>query len=215
MQFLAATNNLKKQEELLRILAPLGIRVLTAQQAGITLEDVKETGTTFLENALLKARAGCARCGLPCVADDSGLAVDVLDGAPGVYSARYAGEHGNDAKNNAKLLKELQDVPKEQRQAHFACAVYIVFPKDDVFPESDFSPDGRTLFAEGRCEGRIAEVPQGTGGFGYDPLFIPAATETPDASPTMAELDAARKDAISHRGAALRQLAELLRKTIN
>lgn len=111
MDFLIATHNLKKRDELARILSPLGIRVLTAEEAGVALTDVEETGQTFEENAYLKAESGCRESGLPCIADDSGLEVDALGGAPGVYSARYAGEHGNDQKNNALLLKNLQAVP--------------------------------------------------------------------------------------------------------
>ena len=117
MDFLIATHNLKKRDELQRILAPLGVHVLTADEAGIDLSDVEETGTTFMENALLKARSGCKESGMPCIADDSGLCVDALDGAPGVYSARFAGEHGNDAKNNAKLLGLLESVADGKERA--------------------------------------------------------------------------------------------------
>ncbi len=191
--YLIATHNLKKRDELQRILSPLGIRVLIAEEAGVDLTDVEETGTTFEENALLKARSGCAESGMPCIADDSGLAVDYLDGAPGVYSARFAGEHGNDPANNAKLLKELENVPDEKRTARFvsvSCCVY---------------PDGRELIARGECEGYIGYSPKGDGGFGYDPLFIPVDS---GGELTMAQLTPAQKDAISHRGRALKLLAE-------
>ena len=149
MDFLIATHNLKKRDELARILSPLGIRVLTAEEAGVALTDVEETGQTFEENAYLKAESGCRESGLPCIADDSGLEVDALGGAPGVYSARYAGEHGNDQKNNALLLKNLQAVPAQQRTARFVSSVCCVFP------------DGRQLTVRGACEGTIAFEPRG------------------------------------------------------
>ena len=143
MDFLIATHNMKKRDELQRILSPLGVHVLTADEAGVDLTDVEETGTTFEENALLKARSGCKEGKMPCIADDSGLCVDALDGAPGVYSARFAGEHGNDDKNNEKLLSLLSDVPPEKRTARFVSTVACVFP------------DGRELVVRGECEGKI------------------------------------------------------------
>ncbi len=191
MDFLIATHNLKKRDELQRILLPLGIRVLTADEAGVDLTDVEETGTTFSENALLKARSGAKEGNMPCIADDSGLCVDALDGAPGVYSARFAGEHGNDAKNNAKLLDLLKDVPQKARTARFVSAVACVFP------------DGRELTVQGTCEGVIGYEPKGQNGFGYDPLFYVGAR-------TFAEFSPAEKDAVSHRGNALRALANAL-----
>ena len=127
MDFLIATHNMIKQAELQRILAPLGINVLTADMAGIELSDVDETGTTFEENAFLKADSGCKESGMVCVADDSGLMVDFLDGAPGVYSARFGGEHGNDAKNNEKLLGLMKDVPDSERTARFVSCVCCCF----------------------------------------------------------------------------------------
>ena len=193
MDYIIATHNMKKRAELQRILAPLGIRVLLAEEAGFTLTDVEETGVTFEENALLKAESGCRETGLPCVADDSGLTVDALDGAPGVWSARYAGVHGDDEANNRKLLEALAGVPAEERGAAFvsvACCVY---------------PDGRRLFARGECRGRIGFEPHGDGGFGYDPLFLPEAYGFQTA---MAVLTAAQKDAISHRGRSVRALAK-------
>ncbi len=193
MDFLIATHNLKKRNELQRILSPLGVRVLTADEAGMDLTDVEETGTTFRENALLKARSGCQESGMPCIADDSGLCVDALDGAPGVYSARFAGEHGNDAKNNAKLLELLKDTPKEQRTAQFVSCVACVFP------------DGRELTVQGACQGVIGYAPKGAGGFGYDPLFYVGDR-------SFAEFSAEEKDAVSHRGNALRALAKELPK---
>lgn len=193
MDFLIATHNLKKRDELQRILSPLGITVLTADEAGVDLTDVEETGTTFEENALLKARSGAKEGNMPCIADDSGLCVDALDGAPGVYSARFAGEHGNDPKNNQKLLDLLKDVPKEERTARFVSAVACVFP------------DGRELTVRGTCEGLIGYAPKGENGFGYDPLFYRGER-------TFAEFSAAEKDAVSHRGNALRALAKELPK---
>lgn len=191
MNLLIATHNQKKQAEMQRILSPLGFDVLTAEQAGVTLTDVEETGTTFRENAYLKAKAGCDETGYPCVADDSGLCVDALDGAPGVYSARYAGGHGDDDANIRLLLKNLQGLPKEQRTAHFACAVCVVFPS------------GKTIEVEGQCRGWIGFERQGSGGFGYDPVFMVE-------NKSFAELTAKEKDQISHRGDALQKLAAAL-----
>jgi len=194
--YLIATQNMKKRDELQRILSPLGIRVRIAEELGISLSEVEETGDTFEENALLKAGSGCAESGLPCIADDSGLAVDALGGAPGVYSARYAGEHGNDALNTEKLLSELADTPPEKRTARFICAACCVYP------------DGREITARGECEGAIAYECRGNGGFGYDPVFLPAAVQAVSGvQPTMAELSNSEKDQISHRGKALTALA--------
>lgn len=187
-EFLIATHNMKKRDELYRILSPLGIDVKTADQLGIEITDVEETGKTFYENALLKAQSGCRESGMPCVADDSGLAVDYLVGAPGVYSARFAGVHGDDERNNDKLLKLLADLPPEERTAHYVAVVCCVFPNGDV------------ISARSECEGYIGFERIGDGGFGYDPLF-----RVGDKS--MAQLTAEEKDAISHRGNALRALA--------
>ncbi len=187
-EFLIATHNMKKRDELYRILSPLGIDVKTADQLGIEITDVEETGETFYENALLKAQSGCRESGMPCVADDSGLAVDYLVGAPGVYSARFAGVHGDDERNNDKLLKLLADLPVEERTARYVAVVCCVFPNGDV------------ISARGECEGYIGFERIGDGGFGYDPLF-----RVGDKS--MAQLTAEEKDAISHRGNALRTLA--------
>lgn len=193
MDFLIATHNLKKRDELQRILSPLGVHVLTADEAGVRLTDVEETGTTFEENALLKARSGAKEGNMPCIADDSGLCVDALDGAPGVYSARFAGEHGNDAKNNAKLLDLLKDTPQDRRTAQFVSAVACVFP------------DGREFTVRGVCRGAIGYAEKGTGGFGYDPLFYVGER-------SFAEFAAEEKDAVSHRGNALRKLSAELPK---
>ena len=191
MRFLLATHNRKKQAEMQRILSPLGIEVLTADMAGVALTDVDETGETFRENAFLKADSGCRESGLPCIADDSGLCVDALDGAPGVYSARFSGVHGDDNANIAKLLAALKDVPDEKRTAHFACAVCVCFP------------DGRKLELEGRCNGKIGYEKQGSDGFGYDPVFMVGAR-------SFAQFTADEKDAVSHRGNALRKLCKAL-----
>ena len=191
MDFLIATHNMKKRDELQRILSPLGVHVLTADEAGVDLTDVEETGTTFEENALLKARSGCKEGKMPCIADDSGLCVDALDGAPGVYSARFAGEHGNDDKNNEKLLSLLSDVPPEKRTARFVSTVACVFP------------DGRELVVRGECEGKIGYEKRGENGFGYDPLFYVGER-------TFAEFTPEEKDAVSHRGNALAALEKQL-----
>ena len=196
MDFLIATHNMKKRDELQRILSPLGVHVLTADEAGVDLTDVEETGTTFEENALLKARSGCKEGKMPCIADDSGLCVDALDGAPGVYSARFAGEHGNDDKNNEKLLSLLSAVPPEKRTARFVSTVACVFP------------DGRELVVRGECEGKIGYEKRGENGFGYDPLFYVGER-------TFAEFTPEEKDAVSHRGNALRALTKALPAYLN
>lgn len=191
MDYIIATHNMKKRNELARILSPLGVNVLTAEQAGVELTDVEETGETFAENARLKSQSGCRESGMPCIADDSGLMVDALDGAPGVYSARFAGEHGNDPKNNALLLEKLKNTPDEERTARFVCTVCCTYP------------DGREILVEGKCEGKIGYEVKGDGGFGYDPLFMVG-------DKSFAELTAEEKDKISHRGNALKALAKAL-----
>lgn len=191
MKFVIATHNKKKCEEMSRILSPLGVEVYTAEMLGIELTDAEETGKTFAENAKIKAFSGCKESGYPCIADDSGLCVDALDGAPGIYSARYSGEHGNDEENIKKLLFSLKDVPDEKRTAHFTCAVCVCFP------------DGREINLEGRCEGKIGYEKHGDGGFGYDPVFM-----IDDRS--FAEFSKEEKDAVSHRGNALRELVKVL-----
>lgn len=192
MRYIIATHNTKKLTELARILSPLGIEAVTGEAVGCPLPEVEETGTTFLENARLKAASACTATGLPAIADDSGLMVDALDGAPGVYSARYAGEDASDADRNQKLLRELRDVPASARGARFVSAICCVFP------------DGGEVAAEGMCPGSIAFETRGEGGFGYDPLFLTASGKT------YGELTAAEKDAISHRGQALRLFAQRL-----
>lgn len=193
MKYIIATHNMKKRNELARILEPLGVEVLTAEQAGVELTDVEETGTTFEENARLKSESGCKETGMPCIGDDSGLMVDALDGAPGVYSARYAGDHGNDPANIALLLENMKDVPDEKRTARFMCTVCCTYP------------DGSEIVVSGKCEGKIGYEPKGDGGFGYDPVFMVG-------DKSFAELTAEEKDKISHRGNALKALAEALAK---
>lgn len=191
MKFIIATHNMKKRAEMERILSPLGVEVLTAEMAGVTLTDVEETGTTFEENAVLKAESGCRESKMPCIADDSGLVVDFLGGEPGVYSARYSGEHGNDEANIQKLLKNLENVPDEKRTARFVCTVCVFFP------------NGEKLLVEGKCEGKIGFEKHGDNGFGYDPVFMVGEK-------SFAELTSEEKDKISHRGNALRKLVKAL-----
>lgn len=186
---LLATHNAHKVEEFRAILALLDgagdtFRVLSYRDVP-EIPDVEETGTTFAENALLKAEAG-AKLGYITVADDSGLAVDALGGAPGIFSARYAGVHGDDAANNRKLLSELDGVT--DRGAHYVCAIACVFP------------DGRRFTVEGTCEGEILKAQRGEGGFGYDPLFL-----IPGTGKTFAEMTPEEKNSRSHRTAALKR----------
>lgn len=195
MKILLATHNMKKREELQRILSPLGIEVVLADDIGCNLRDVEETGTTFEENALLKAKAGCEDSGLPCIGDDSGLCVDALNGAPGVFTARYAGGHGDDEANMDKLLGELENVPEEKRTARFVCTCCCVFP------------DGKQIDVRGECEGMILRERHGNGGFGYDPIFSADGLN-------FGEISAEEKDRMSHRGKALRLLADELKKII-
>ena len=182
MNMIIATHNAHKIEEFGRILAPLGITVQTAE-----LTEAEETGTTFRENAYIKAKSACDETGLPCVADDSGLSIDYLNGEPGVYSARYA-EPG---KRKATVLEKLKGVPEEKRGAHFTSAICCVFPNGDI------------LTAEGTCEGSILFAPRGENGFGYDPVFRPDGFDR-----SMAELTMEEKNAISHRGKALAQFKQ-------
>ena len=139
MDFILATNNMKKLAEMQRILSPLGINVVTAKMLGKQLEDVEEDGKTFEDNAKLKARAACKEMNMPAIADDSGLCVDYLDGAPGIFSARFAGEHGNDEKNNDLLLEKLDGVPLEKRTAHYVCAICCTFPDANAMALSALS----------------------------------------------------------------------------
>ena len=191
MKIIIATHNKHKLAEMSRILSPMGYEVVTDTDLGIELSDVEENGETFLDNARIKAESGCKESGYPCIADDSGLCVDALGGAPGVFSARYSGVHGDDDGNNRKLLKELDGVPAEKRTAHFACAICVSFP------------DGSEVTATGKCEGYIGYEKKGSNGFGYDPLFMVGDR-------SLAEMSAEEKDAISHRGNALKELQKIL-----
>lgn len=194
---LLATHNAHKVEEFRAILASLakdtgkGYRVLSFRDVP-DIPEVEETGTTFAANALLKAEAG-AKSGYITIADDSGLSVDALGGAPGIFSARYAGGHGDDEANNKKLLAEMQG--KTERGAHYVCAVACVFP------------DGRHFTVEGTCEGEILTAPRGSAGFGYDPLFL-----IPGTGQTFAEMTADEKNARSHRTVALKRFVEKIQE---
>jgi XTP/dITP diphosphohydrolase len=194
-RIVVATGNRGKLAEIGEILR--GSEFDIVPQSGFDFEPAAETGDTFLANALLKARHAASETGLIALADDSGLVVDVLAGAPGVYSARYAGDDASDEQNIAKLLRALQDQDAQNRAAEFRCVAVVVFP------------DGRSapLVAEGKWRGRIAMSRHGQGGFGYDPVFF-----DPVPGKCAAEMTAAEKNARSHRGQALRRLAELLRE---
>ena len=189
-----ATANPGKLVELDRILAASGAGVeLVSLREFPGAPDVRETGATFAENALLKARAIAAFTGLPAVADDSGLCVDALNGMPGILSARWAGRHGDDDANLALVLAQLTDVPDDRRGARFACTAALALPS------------GAEHVTEGTVHGRLIDVPRGSNGFGYDPIFVPDGY-----TQTTAELDPAEKDSISHRGRALRALAPVI-----
>lgn len=198
MEFCAATGNAGKLKEIRRILEKQGHTVKSQKELGIDL-DPEETGTTFAENALIKAKAICEVCKLPTIADDSGLAVDALAGAPGVYSARYSGVHGDDEANNDKLLAAMAQVLPKNRSAKFVSAVCI------------YLPDNRHFTCMGECPGKVGSERHGTNGFGYDPIFIPDSVGLPDGSlkkntedRSYAQLADSEKDAISHRGNAMR-----------
>ena len=191
MDFLIATHNMKKRDELSRILKPVGVRALLAEEAGVDLTDVEETGTTFEENSLLKAKAVMEASGLPAIADDSGLCVDWLNGAPGIYSARYGGL-ADDKARYTLLLQNMRGAT--DRAAHFHTSIVCCFP------------GGEVLQADGDCHGTIAFAPRGEGGFGYDPIF-----NVPSLRKTFAQLTAEEKNAISHRGNALRAFAAELK----
>lgn len=195
MDFILATNNMKKLAEMQRILSPLGINVVTAKMLGLTLEEVEEDGETFEDNAKIKARAACRATNMPAIADDSGLCVDYLNGAPGIFSARFAGEHGNDEKNNDLLLEKLEGVPMEKRTGYYVCAICCTFP------------DGKEIVVRGECYGHIGFERDGNEGFGYDPLFLVDGK-------AFGRYTAEEKDKISHRGKALRLLTKELEKVI-
>lgn len=193
-ELVLASANAGKQRELAVLLEPLGVRLRLASEWG--LPSAPETGDSFLENALLKARAAARALGLPALADDSGLQVDALGGRPGVHSARYAGVDASDGQNNALLLAELAAQPPEARRARYRCVLALVRTADDPAP----------LLGEGSWEGRIAPAPAGDGGFGYDPLFIPEGQQQ-----TVAQLPAAYKQSVSHRARAATALLAAMR----
>lgn len=199
MRLLVASRNAKKLGELRRVLEAEGIVGIEPVGLDEVLEfpEEPEDGATFAENALIKARSGAAATGLPCLADDSGLAVDALNGMPGVLSARWAGRHGDDAANNALLLAQVSDVPDDRRGAGFVSACALVGP----------GVPGGEVVQEGRWPGRLLREPRGEGGFGYDPIFLPEGSDR-----SAAELSPQEKDAASHRGRALRALVPALRE---
>jgi XTP/dITP diphosphohydrolase len=198
MRVVLATGNPGKVQELRAMLEPLAIEVLPLSQ--FTRTAVAETGLTFVENAIIKARHAAQLAQLPAIADDSGLEVDALHGAPGIYSARYAGEHASDEDNLRKLLAALDGRAAAERTARYCCALVYMRWEHDPFP----------LVSQASWEGRIASAPRGNGGFGYDPIF-----ELPQREVTVAELPAAEKNQLSHRGQALRGLVTQLKKEVD
>lgn len=207
MDFILATNNMKKLAEMQRILSPLGINVVTAKMLGITLPEVVEDGDTFEANAKIKALSACEITGMPAIADDSGICVNYIDDAPGIYSARFANiydkngknvdneKNANDEDNNNLLLELLDGVPMEQRGAYYVCAICCVFP------------DGKEITVRGECHGHIGFERDGNAGFGYDPLFIINGK-------SFGKYEGEEKDKISHRGNALRALTAELEKVL-
>lgn len=190
---IAASSNAHKIKEIQSIMSKFGVKVVSRKEAGVPEFEIEEDGETFEENSLKKAEAIMKATGKLTVADDSGLMVDYLGGAPGVYSARFAGEECDDAKNNEKLLKHLEGLPAEDRKAKFVSVITLMFP------------DGNTIVARGECPGRIIETPTGENGFGYDPIFVPDGL-----SKTFAQLSDKEKNSISHRARALEKLEEIL-----
>lgn len=192
VRIIVATKNKGKLEEFAQLLSRFACNVISMAEAGFT-EDIEENGSTFEENSVIKAKSVWRVTGGLVLADDSGLEVDVLDGAPGVYSARYAGEGATDADRNNKLLRALDGIPEDKRSARFVCAIAAVFP------------DGSSLVVRETCEGIIAFEPKGNKGFGYDPLFY-----VPEYGLTVAQMESDLKNRISHRGKAMIKLAERL-----
>lgn len=190
-----ASGNQKKLDEMRAILEPLALKVVP--QSDFQVPEAEETGLTFVENAILKARNAAARTGLPAIADDSGLEVDALNGAPGIYSARFSGADASDAKNNALLIDMLGDLPDAPRTARYQAVLVLMRHPDDPTP----------LICQGTWEGEILLAPRGNGGFGYDPHFL-----IPELGVTAAEMEPAEKNRISHRGRALKALMDALRE---
>ncbi len=191
----AASRNQHKISEIEAITRKFGMNIISRDDAGIPDFEIEEDGETFEENSFKKANEIMKMCGKTTIADDSGLMVEYLGGAPGVYSARFAGEDGNDAKNNDKLLNLLEGVPYKERKAKFVSVITMVFP------------DGTSLSARGECEGHIIEAPEGDNGFGYDPLFVPDGYQR-----TFAQLLPEEKNQISHRAKALAELEKRLKE---
>lgn len=191
MKFFIATKNAGKIKEFERIFKKSGLEFLSENDFDNAFSEPDETGTTFTQNAIIKARAGVEYSGLPTVADDSGLCVDALGGKPGIMSARYAGEHGDSKANNEKLLNELKGVSEQNRTAHFICVIACVFP------------DGREFTVTGKCDGKIDFAESGNSGFGYDPLFISSVGK-------FSEISAETKDTVSHRAKALKEFSQRL-----
>jgi XTP/dITP diphosphohydrolase len=200
MRLVLATGNPGKVAELRPLLADAGLDLDLVTQRELGIDDADETGATFIENALLKARHAARASGLPALADDSGLLVDALDGAPGLITAHYAGVHGDSARNIARLLHELDGVPEAQRTAHFYSVIVVLRHADDPQP----------LISEGTWHGRVLDAPRGDGGFGYDPVFF-----SPAHGCGAAELEAAVKNRVSHRGLALAGLLPKLREAFS
>ena len=193
-KIILASGNAGKLREFQQLLADCGIDVIP--QSAYQIDNADETGLTFVENAIIKARHACQHTGLPAIADDSGLEVDALNGRPGIYSARYAGTQASDSANNTKLLQELNDVMEDQRTARYHCVLAFMWHAEDPTP----------ILCHGVWEGRILSTPRGEGGFGYDPLFF-----VPTHNCAAAELDKAEKNRISHRGIAMAQLLATLK----
>ena len=191
MEFILATANPGKIKEMSDILKGFDIEIKTRADLGIDME-IEETGTTFIDNAMLKAVAICKTAGMPAIADDSGLMIESLDGRPGVYSSSFGGEDLTNEQRVVYLLDEMKNM--EHREAKFVCTIVCVFP------------DGSVLSARGECRGKILTEPRGSGGFGYDPVFLPHGYDK-----SMAELPADEKNRISHRGIALREFTNLLK----
>lgn len=194
-ELIIATKNKGKMKDFNGLFKPLGINISSLLDLSKPIDDIEETGTTFEENAALKAEAICATFDIPVIADDSGIEIDALDGAPGVYSARYAGEDKDDQANIEKVLEKLKEVPKQKRTARFVCVLAIA------------QPDKKTIFKRGECEGTIAFEPIGEDGFGYDPIFYPLGI-----SRTMAEMAPDEKNQISHRRKALDQIEKWVKQ---
>jgi len=194
MKFVVASTNLGKIKEIKKVLQDTSFEVISMAEAGVD-DEIEETGVTFEENALIKAEAIATKVDAIVMADDSGLEVDALNGAPGVYSARYAGEGATDNDRIVKLLRELSDVPEEKRQARFVSSIAVVLP------------GGENFIVRGTCEGLIAKDPSGDNGFGYDPIFYLS-----EYNATMAEISLEEKNKISHRGRALVKMVEKLRE---